>query len=193
MKSIVVAVSGASGSIYAKCLIRELVSIKGDIDISLIFSDTAISIWKEELGEDPLSIASSYNLTIFDNSNFHSPFASGSTPADAMIIIPCSMGSVGRIASSLSLDLIGRIADVQLKEGKKLIIVPREAPLHSIHLKNLLTLSECGATIFPATPPFYNHPCSIEDMATMFAHRIITFLDLPPQGKEYQWHCPPLK
>ena len=132
MKKIIIAVGGASGAIYAKLLFDKL-NNNNDVSVSLIFSDNAKEIWKSELNNVKLS---KYNFKIYDNTDFTAPFASGSAKFDTMIIIPSSMGIIGRIATGISNDLITRAADVILKEQKKLIVVPRETPYNLIHIEN---------------------------------------------------------
>jgi flavin prenyltransferase len=182
---IVVAISGASGSIYARAFINTLLKIS-EVEVSCIVSETAFKIWKDEIGGDPVQLFSE-QVTFLDNDDFYTPFASGSTCADAMVIIPCSMGEVGRIASGLSLDLIQRVADVQLKERKSLVIVPRESPLNLIHLENLTRLSRAGAVIFPATPPLYTSPATVLEMAEQFAERLAAFIGLEGENVSYKW------
>lgn len=185
---IVVAVSGASGSIYAKSLLTILSSM-GDVEVSVVVSDTARSIWKDEIGSDFSHFIGGWNgrFELLDNNSYYALTASGSQAADAMVVIPCSMGELGRIASGVSVDLIGRVADVQLKERKKLILVTREAPLNLIHIQNMEKVTQAGGVIFPASPPMYNNPSSIEEMAYMFAERILSFLGLSLGDNRYRW------
>jgi 4-hydroxy-3-polyprenylbenzoate decarboxylase len=121
----------------------------------------------------------------FDNDDMFASPASGSARWDAMVIVPCSMGCVGRIASGVSTDLIARAADVTLKEGRPLIVVPRETPLNLIHLRNLTTLAEAGATVLPASPSFYSHPDGLEAACATVTDRILARLGIPHDG--YQW------
>lgn len=182
---IVVAISGASGSLYAKSFIETLLDIDG-VEVFCIVSKTAEAIWRDEIGGDPVSLFGD-RVEFLDNDNFYTPFASGSTSADAMVIIPCSMGEIGRIAAGLSLNLIQRVADVQMKERKTLVIVPRETPLNLIHLKNMTSLTEAGAVIFPANPPLYNAPSTVYDMAASFSERLASFIGLSPKNVSYKW------
>lgn len=179
---IVIAITGASGSRYALDTIETLSQYE-EIELSVIFTNTAKEIWKAEVSDSKLPS----NVSILDNNNFYVPFASGSNPADAMLIIPCSMGTMGRIASGLSSNLIERIADVQLKERRKLVIVPREAPLNLIHIKNMKTLAEAGATILPASPTFYNNPKTIEELIHNFSLRAISTLGIEPKESQHKW------
>lgn len=170
-RKIAIAITGASGSIYAKRLINKLIDIGIDnLKIDLVFSKNAVDVWKYELGEDP---ETTIQLPIFDYSNFFAPFASGSAAYEMLIICPCSMGMLGRIAHGISDDLISRAADVMLKENKKLIIVPRESPLNLIHLKNLTLVKEAGAIIIPASPSFYSRPKSIEELVDTIVDRVL--------------------
>jgi 4-hydroxy-3-polyprenylbenzoate decarboxylase len=190
---IIVAVTGASGSIYAGQVLERLLaegavatscrSIEAsEIDrIGLIVSrhGTEVAEWEGvELPSDP-------RIDIFDNEDMFSSPASGSARWDAMVIVPCSMGCVGRIAAGISSDLIARTADVMLKEGRTLIVVPRETPLNLIHLRNLTTLAQAGAVIMPASPSFYSRPDSIEDVCRTVTERILSRLGVSHDG--YEW------
>jgi 4-hydroxy-3-polyprenylbenzoate decarboxylase len=182
-RKIVLAVTGASGSIYALRLLEKLQQTKGLIpEIAVLFSDTAKQIWIHEIGEQfvPKSPAKEY-----DNSNYFAPFASGSSDYDTMIICPASMGSIGRIANGTSDDLISRTADVMLKERRKLIIVPRETPYNLIHIKNMEKLTLAGAVICPATPSFYSNPQSIDELVMTVVDRIVSLAGF--DADTYQW------
>jgi 4-hydroxy-3-polyprenylbenzoate decarboxylase len=182
-RKIVLAVTGASGSIYALRLLEKLQQTKGLIpEIAVLFSDTAKQIWIHEIGEQfvPKSLAKEY-----DNSNYFAPFASGSSDYDTMIICPASMGSIGRIANGTSDDLISRTADVMLKERRKLIIVPRETPYNLIHIKNMEKLTLAGAVICPATPSFYSNPQSIDELVMTVVDRIVSLAGF--DADTYQW------
>lgn len=182
-KKLVIAITGASGSIYAKVLFKKLESIKNQIDkIGVIMSDNAKDVWKYELDDDSYQ---DINYPIFDKSDFMAPFASGSAQYDTMIIIPCSMGTLGRIASGISNDLTTRAADVILKERRKLILVARDTPLNLIHINNMKTITEAGGIICPAVPSFYSKPKTIEDLAETVVNRV---LDLAGFELEvYRW------
>lgn len=170
-KKIIVAVTGASGSIYAKILLEKLANLISQIEVcGVIFSDNAKGIWVHEIGEDP---ARTIAFKIYDKKDFTAPFASGSAGFDTMIVCPCSMGVLGRIASGVSDDLITRAADVILKERKKLILVTRESPLSLIHINNMKIISEAGGIICPANPSFYSKPESIESLASSVIERIL--------------------
>ena len=145
MRKIVVAVTGASGSIYARLLLDKLARIRDQWDaVAVVMTENAKEVWRTELGDDNHK---NYDLPFFSQQDFHAPFASGSGKYDTMIIIPCSMGTLGRIATGVSSDLITRAADVVLKERRKLICVVRETPYNLIHLKNMETLTLAGAII----------------------------------------------
>ena len=136
------------------------------IKLDLVFTDTAKVVWEDELGMKVPDNA-------LDNSSYYHPYASGSNAADVMIIMPCTMGTIGRIASGATSDLLTRAADVMLKERRPLIIVPRETPFNLIHLRNLTTLAEAGAVIAPASPSFYTHPQNMDELIDTFVRRIL--------------------
>lgn len=179
-KNIVLAVTGASGSVYAARFIERAMELPG-ISLHLIFSDTAKEVWAHETGL-PLPEG------LMDNHSFNSPFCSGSAAADCMVVLPCSMGTMARIAAGLADCAIARIADVQLKEKKKLILVPREAPLNLIHIGNMQTLAQAGAVIFPASPSFYSKPASIGGMVDAFVSRILQTAGVHDLEDEYKWN-----
>ncbi len=175
-RNITIAVTGASGSIYAYRLIRKLKTLNNQVDcLSLVFSENAKGIWKEEL-DKPIPVEQ--DLKVYDNKDFYASIASGSCKTDTMIIIPASMGILGRIANGVSDDLISRAADVMLKERRKLIIVPRETPYNLIHIRNMETLTLAGAIICPATPSFYQKPQNINALADTVIDRVIDLLGL---------------
>ena len=169
---IIVAVTGASGSIYAKVLFDKLQKLSNQIEeIGVIMSDNAKFVWKTELGN------ADYNklpYTFYEKQDFMAPFASGSANFKTMIVCPCSMGTLGRISSGISNDLTTRAADVILKERRKLILVARETPLSLIHINNMKTITESGGIICPATPSFYSNPTSFEDLASTVVDRVLT-------------------
>ncbi|MGC9342265.1 MAG: UbiX family flavin prenyltransferase [Bacteroidales bacterium] len=182
-KNIILAITGASGSIYAKLLIKQLEKHQSQLDnVACLFSKNAPDIWQHELNQSP-SLPSF--ITTYELNDFHSPLASGSSKFDTMIICPCSMGTLGRIAAGTSDDLLLRAADVMLKEKRKLILVPRETPFSLIHLRNMNTLSEAGATIIPAIPSFYSKPETIEDVAMTVVERILAHVGI--EGDGFVW------
>jgi len=183
MQKIVVAVTGASGSIYAQLLLTKLLQLNKHIEeLSLVITDNAKQVWHTELGTDSFKDLA---VRYFDKHDFNAPFASGSGNYDTMIIIPCSMGTLGRIAGGISNDLITRAADVILKERRKLICVARETPYNLIHIRNMETITLAGGIICPATPSFYSIPKSIEEVAATVVDRVIDLAGLPLDS--YRW------
>ena len=167
----VIAVTGASGSIYAKVLFERLGQITDQIEeIGVVFSTNALDIWKYELGGIPELI---HPFRVYEKDDFYAPFASGSSGFDSMIICPCSMGLLGRIANGISDDLITRAADVMLKEKRKLILVPRETPYNLIHIENMKTITLAGGIICPATPSFYSKPENIKQLVETVIERVL--------------------
>lgn len=170
-KKIIVAVTGASGAIYANMLFEKLQLLSQQIEnVGVIFSDNARLVWDYELPDKSLKKIS---YKIFENNNIFASCASGSSAYDTMIICPCSMGTLGRIASGVSDNLILRTADVMLKERKKLILVSREMPLNLIHINNMKTLTEAGAIIFTASPSFYSLPKNMEELLSTVIDKVL--------------------
>lgn len=180
---IVVAITGASGSIYAKVLLDKLVQLESQLlDVALVMSDNAQLVWEHELGnKDYLK----YSFKRYDKNDFMAPFASGSAKYNSLIICPCSMGALARIASGMSNDLITRAADVILKERRKLILVTRDTPLSLIHLNNMKTVTEAGGIICPATPSFYSQPKNFEELAATVIDRVIDLAGI--EQESYRW------
>ena len=182
-RKIIVAITGASGSIYALKLLEKLDNlIYPPGEIAVIFSGTAKAIWEAETGK---KIVLPTSAKEYDNKTFYAPFASGSSRYDTMIICPSSMGITGRIASGFSDDLISRSADVILKERRRLIIVPRETPYSLIHINNMKTLTLAGAIICPATPSFYSNPKTVEDLVMTVVDRIIDLAGF--ENNAFRW------
>ena len=182
-KKIVVAITGASGAVYAKLLLNKLHLLESQIEeVGIIMSDNAKEVWQFELADKSYE---QINFTFYGKSNFMAPFASGSAKFDTMIVIPCSMGTLGRIASGLSDDLLTRAADVILKERRKLILVTRETPLNLIHINNMKTVTEAGGIICPASPSFYNKPQTIEEVAETVVNRVLDLAGL--ESCSYRW------
>lgn len=180
-KKIIVAVTGASGSVYARLTLEALLAAEGVGEIALIVSSNgrAVAEWERvELPSDP-------RIRVFGADDMFAPPASGSAEYDAMVIVPCSMGTAGRIASGVSDGLIGRAADVMLKERRMLILAVRETPLSTIHLRNLTTLSECGAIVLPASPSFYSHPEGVEELCGTVVERIVKMLGI--ESHRHRW------
>ena len=183
-KKIVIAVTGASGSIYAKLLLKQLQRLENQIaEVGVIMSDNARQVWKFELGnEDYQDIP----FKFYDKNNFMAPFASGSARFDTMVIVPCSMGTLGRIAGGISDDLITRAADVILKERRKLILVARDTPLNLIQIRNMQTVTEAGGIICPAVPSFYSLPKTVEEVAMTVVNRVVDLVGL--EQDTYRWN-----
>src|SRR5688500_2422985 len=174
---LVVAISGASGSPYARRLIHVLRSSERtqDVAVSLVLSRTAEQVYAHECGEGTASLG----LSTYGGRDYSAPFASGSSAADAMVVIPASMSSIARIAHGISDDLLTRTADVMLKERRKLVLVPREAPYSSIHLENMLAVTRAGAIVIPASPSFYGLPRTLEDAMDSVLARVLDHVGLP--------------
>jgi 4-hydroxy-3-polyprenylbenzoate decarboxylase len=154
-----VGVTGASGAIYAQALIDKINKHPELVQrCDIIFSDQGKKVWKYELNNSDFE---KFPNKIWPNDTFFAPFASGSSDFDALIVCPCSMGTLAKIATGLANDLISRAADVMLKERKKLILVTRESPLNAIHINNMKTVTDAGGIILPASPSFYMHPQDI--------------------------------
>ena len=182
-RNIILAVTGASGSMYAAKLLEKLQTLKSPpASIAVVFSDNAKAIWEYETGKKYKTKAPAKE---YDNKDFFVPFASGSSDYDTMIICPASMGILGRIANGTSDDLIARAADVMLKERRKLILVPRETPFNLIHIRNMETLTLAGAIICPASPSFYSRPKTIDDLVMTVVERIISLAGF--DAKTYRW------
>ena len=175
-----VAITGASGMVYARRLLHVLPQ---EYDrIYLVASDNALDIMRDEIGaegvEHLLPAGSESKFIAFSSTDLHAPPASGSHDCDGLVVVPCSMGVVGRIASGVSNDLVTRAADVCLKERRNLVLVIRETPLNLVHLRNLTALAEAGAVILPAAPAFYGKPQSIDDLVDFVVDRIVRVLGL---------------
>jgi 4-hydroxy-3-polyprenylbenzoate decarboxylase len=183
MRKIVVAITGASGSLYASLLIEKLLTIRTQWEtVSIVMTKNARTVWETELENQAYK---SIPLEVYETDDFMAPFASGSARFDTMIIVPCSMGTLGRIATGISTDLITRAADVILKERRKLICVIRDMPYNVIHIRNMETVTLAGGIICPATPSFYSKPTTIKDVAATVVDRVIDLagFDL----KSFRW------
>ena len=183
-RKIVVAITGASGSIYAKVLLDKLATIGQDQiqQVAVVMSDNAKDVWMYELGNESYK---DYDFNFYSKNDFMAPFASGSAQFDSMIVCPCSMGTLARIATGTSSDLTTRAADVILKERRKLILVTRETPLNAIHIQNMSVVTQAGGIICPASPSFYSLPKSIEEVVATVVDRILSLLDL--KINTYRW------
>jgi flavin prenyltransferase len=189
-KTVVVALTGASGMLYGLRLVESLV--RADARVFLLYSQAAHVVAKQELdlvlppraAEAERQFTERYGakegqIRVFGRDDWFAPVASGSNPADAMVICPCTTGTLAAVALGLSDDLIERAADVMLKEGRKLVLVPRETPLSVVHLENMLTLARAGAVILPANPGFYHHPKRVEDLVDFVVARILDHVGVP--------------
>src|SRR5579859_2627974 len=176
MRKIVVAITGASGSIYARLLLEKLSILRGQWEaVAVVMSENAKEVWQTELGDTAWA---DHGFPFFSPRDFRAPFASGSGKYDTMIIIPCSMGTLGRIATGVSSDLITRAADVILKERRKLICVVRDTPYNLIHIRNMETVTLAGGIICPATPSFYSLPKTIDEVAATVVDRVLDLAGL---------------
>jgi 4-hydroxy-3-polyprenylbenzoate decarboxylase len=183
-KKIIVGITGASGAIYAKLLLDNLKILHEQVEkVGVVMSDNAKEVWKFELGNENYD---QYAFDFYHKMDFNAPFASGSAKFDTMIIVPCSMGTLGRIAHGISNDLISRAADVVLKERRKLIAVVRDTPFSLIHINNMKTVTEAGGIICPANPSYYSIPKSIEEVAQTVVSRVIDLAGL--EQSSYRWN-----
>lgn len=183
-KKIAVAISGASGAIYAKVLLDKLKNASSQLEtVAMVMSENAKVVWQHELGNSDYL---NYDFKLYLKNDFNAPFASGSSKFDALIICPCSMGTLGRIAGGISDDLITRAADVMLKERRKLILITRETPLNLIHIKNMCTVTEAGAIVCPASPSFYSRPKDIEAAAATVIDRVLDLVGI--HNETYRWN-----
>jgi 4-hydroxy-3-polyprenylbenzoate decarboxylase len=180
---LVVAISGASGAPYARRLL-DFLATEGPahgVEADLVFTTTGRQVWRQELGDEPR-----YPFRIWKNQDFTAPFASGSSLYDAMVVIPCSAGALSRIAYGLSIDLVGRAADVMLKERKRLVLVLRETPLSLVHARAMTQAIEAGAIVLPASPSFYSRPATIDALVDTVVSRVLDRLGLP-NGLMKRW------
>ena len=180
MKSVIVAVTGATGSLYPVRLMERLGRMK-DVHIHLVISGWAEKVMMEETGKSVNEWLGGFEherIEVHAHEDLAAPISSGSVDVDAMVVIPCSMGTLGAIANGLSSNLIERAASVTLKERRQLILVARETPLSSIHLQNMLTLSNCGVMILPPIPSFYCHPETVDDIIDSTIDRVLLSLQL---------------
>lgn len=180
---IVIAITGASGSIYAKLLLDKLIQLSEQwTELAVVISNNAKQIWQTELNNEDYK---NYPVKYYDKFDFNAPFASGSAQYNIMMVVPCSMGTLGRIASGISDDLITRAADVILKERRRLILAIRDTPYNLIHIKNMEMITLAGGIICPATPSFYSKPNTIEEVAGTVVSRIIDLAGL--QMNSFRW------
>lgn len=181
---VIVAITGASGSIYASVLLKKLQALKDQVDeVGVVMSDNARYVWEYELGNKEYA---DFSFKSYSKNDFNAPFASGSARFNIMIVCPCSMGTMARIASGISNDLITRAADVILKERRKLILVNRDTPLSLIHLNNMKSITEAGGIICPASPSFYSRPESFEQLAATVIDRVLDLSGL--EVESFRWN-----
>ena len=192
MRKIIVAITGASGSLYA---VQFLKSVQQEnVAIHAVISSAGRLVLQHELGLTPHDLKK-YVAKWYAADDLAAPIASGSSKFDAMIVLPCTMGTLGAIANGIAKNLIHRAADVILKEKKPLLLAVRETPLNRIHLKNMLNVHDAGATLCPPMPSFYHHPENLEEMATFFAGRLAELIGIEVEGlKRWQGiHQPDVK
>jgi len=192
-ENLTIATTGASGSIFLRHFLLAAERDPRVKTVNFIASDSGLRVMAEELGVEGRSDllrqiigAPSVKIQQQSNSDIGANVASGSYPSDAMVVIPCSVGTLGRIANGTASRLIERAADVTLKERRPLVLCVRETPLNKIHLRNMSLAADAGATIFPLIPTFYNHPPTLEALAQEFANRLLAHLGLP-QENAYRW------
>ena len=180
---IVVAITGASGSVYAKILLDKLQLAADQIeDVSIVMSSNAKTVWETEMGDQSYT---NYSFRFFEKQNFNAPFASGSAKYNCMIVVPCSMGTLGRIATGVSDDLVTRAADVILKERRRLILMVRETPYNLIHIRNMETVTLAGGIICPCSPSYYSQPQTIEAAAATVVDRALDLAGI--NINSYRW------
>ena len=171
---VVVGISGASGSMLARSVLRRLAA-RGE-QVECVYSRAATEVWRDELGESLQDGLQTLGVTAFGPDSFNVPPASGSHRTKGMIVVPCSMTTAGGLASGAGDDLLKRCADVCIKEGRRLVLVPRESPMSAIHLRNLATLAELGVRIVPPIPPFYRQPHTLEEAVEQIVDRVLQAL-----------------
>ena len=169
---LVFGISGASGAPYAKRLLEHLRELPGAPQVEIVLSRTAEQVWAHECEGNPRELG----FPVYEGRDYAAPFASGSARYDAMLVLPASMSSIARIAHGVSDDLLTRAADVMLKERKRLVLVPREAPYSSIHLENMLSVTRAGAIVLPASPSFYGRPATLSDALDTVLARVLDHL-----------------
>jgi len=192
-KNLTIATTGASGAIFLQQFLKVMDRDERIENVNFIASDSALRVMAEELDlkgranvVDQLIGSRSKKIEIQSNADIGANVASGSYPADGMVVIPCSVGTLARIANGVAAQLIERAADVTLKEKRPLVLCVRETPLNKIHIRNMYRAADAGATIFPLIPAFYYRPASLDEMAREFAYRVLAHLGLP-QPDAYRW------
>ena len=189
-KPVIVGISGASGSVLARDTVDEL--LRRDVSINLVCTNNARLVWQEEMDEPFTETLSQWRehprFVYYSIGDMRAPIASGTFPTRGMVVVPASMSSVAGMAHGLANNLLLRAGDVALKEKRRLVIVPRETPLHAVHLENMLTLARMGAVVLPPDPAFYLKPTSIQDVVRFVVARILVALDIDPaldEGLQY--------
>jgi 4-hydroxy-3-polyprenylbenzoate decarboxylase len=194
-RTITVGITGASGAVYAQTLVRLLERDARVARVLLVATETGLRLLANELGivaQEPrrlpalLTGSDAAKFESLPNKDVGASIASGSYPVDAMVVIPCSVGTLAAVATGQCDDLLARAADVCLKEGRKLVLCVRETPLNRIHLENMLRAQAAGAVIMPAVPSFYHQPKTIDDLVLQYVYRVLAQLDLP-QAQQYRW------
>ncbi len=194
-KVVTVGVTGASGAILAQAALRLLEADLRVARVHLVVTETGLRLFAYELGivaQDPKQLPQlligvpSTKIEVLPNKDVGASIASGSYPVDAMVVIPCSVGTLAAIAGGTSEDLLARAADVCLKEGRRLVLCVRETPLNRVHLENMLRAQQAGAVIMPAIPSYYHQPKTIDDLVAQYVCRVLAQIGLPQQ-EQYQW------
>lgn len=181
MKRIIIGITGASGSIYARQTIEMLLASGQVSEVAVVISPTAKAVMEFE----GIRLPDDMRLHTVADDDMFCPLTSGSSPYDAMAVVPCSMGSLARIAAGYANDVIARAADVMLKERRPLVVCPRETPYNLIHLRNMATITEAGGIVLPASPSFYSRPTTIEEACRTVTERIATHLGI--ESKHFEW------
>lgn len=179
--NIVVAVTAASGSIYARLLVESLTASEEVERIALVYSENARAVAEHE----GVAMPADAKIVEYSNSDLFASPASGSAAWDAMVVVPSSVGTVGRVANGVSQTLIERAADVMLKERRRLVFVVRETPYSLVHLRNMVSLTEAGAIIVPASPSFYSKPATVEELCRTVIERVVALLGV--KAEHYEW------
>ena len=191
MRPVVVGITGASGSVLAHATVEEL--LRREVPTIVVCSNGGRLVWQEEMGASFKQTLAEWRehprFTFYSINDLRASIASGTYPTLGMVVVPCSMSSIASIAHGLARNLLLRAADVCLKEGRRLVLVPRETPLHSIHLDNMLTLARMGVVILPPEPAFYLNPQGIDDIVRFVVSRVVVALDLEeelPEDLQYR-------
>ncbi|GHT12648.1 flavin prenyltransferase UbiX [Bacteroidia bacterium] len=186
MQKIIVAITGASGAIYAQYLLQRLCEQRNEwAEIALVVSDCGQQVFIHELGQQAWNALLSLPVRVYDRHDFFAPIASGSAGYEAMVVVPCSMTTLARIAHGIADNLIARAADVMLKERKRLVVVPRETPYSLIHLQNMQRITEAGGIVCPASPAFYSHPATLAELSNLLIERVLQLAGAQVQGFEW--------